>query len=285
MSSLSRTPKPPTHPGASALLFSAVTALAIPIATVGQESTGTLERIVIPHLNGEITLDGRVGEAAWEAVPVCPATMHTPNFGRTVILELNRLRMVVDVSHTSDQAVRDVLSVSAQPVTASHSCCRELCDHARNLPDELTRTIAERGGVGGINFYSAFVGQGYLDMYRAKHEDALTAMNKPVDVLPADLDRVARQRLYLHCIDDVPCPPFDSLLDQIDRMVEIAGIDHVGLETDLDVPHLSTPEGFDDVTDFPLITEGLLARGYPAEDVRKNLGSNFLRVLDEVAEA
>jgi membrane dipeptidase len=206
------------------------------------------------------------------------------NFGRQVILEMNRLRIVVDVSHTSDQAVQDVLDVSAQPVIASHSCCRELCDHARNLPDELIRGIAAKGGVVGINFYSAFVDQGCLDTYRAKHDDALTAMNKPVEVSPGDLDRVARERLYGHSVDDVPRPPFGSLLDQIDRMVEVAGIDHVGLGTDLDVPHLSTPEGFDDVTHFPLITEGLLARGYPAEDVKKILGTNFLRVLDEVAE-
>ena len=205
-------------------------------------------------------------------------------FGREVIAEMNRLRMVVDVSHTSDQAVRDVLAISNQPVIASHSCCRVLCDHARNLPDDLIKGIAERGGVVGINFYSAFVDQAYLDSYRAKHEDALTAMNKPIAVPPEELDRVARERLYGHAVDDVPRPPFDSLLDQIDRMVEVAGIDHVGLGTDLDVPHLSTPEGFDDVTHFPRITEGLLDRGHPAEDVEKILGTNFLRVLDIVAE-
>ncbi len=206
------------------------------------------------------------------------------DFGREVIAEMNRLRMVVDVSHTSDQAVRDVLAVSNQPVIASHSCSRELCDHARNLPDELIRGIAERGGVVGINFYSAFVDQQYLNGYRAAHEDALTALNKPVDVPAEDLDRVARERLYSHAVRDVPRPPFESLLDQIDRMAEVAGIDHVGLGSDLDVPYLTTPEGFDDVTHFPRITEGLLARGHSADDLGKILGANFLRVLDVVAE-
>jgi len=197
---------------------------------------------------------------------------------------MNRLRMVVDVSHTSDQAVRDVLAVSTQPVIASHSCCRELCDHARNLPDELIRDIVQRGGVVGINFDSAFVDQQYLDGYRAAHEDALTALNKPVDVPARDLDRLARERLYGHAVHDVLRPPFESLLDQIDRMVDVAGIDHVGLGTDLDVPYLSTPQGFDDVTHFPRITERLVARDYSAEDIEKILGANFLRVLDVVAE-
>ncbi len=206
------------------------------------------------------------------------------DFGREVIAEMNRLRMVVDVSHTSDQAVQDVLAISEQPVIASHSCCRELCDHARNLPDELIRGIAERGGVVGINFYSAFVDQQYLDAYRATHEDGLAALNKPVEVPAEDLDAVARERLYSHAVRDVPRPPFESLLDQIDRMVDVAGIDHVGIGTDLDVPHLSTPEGFDDVTHFPRITQGLLERGYPTDHVKKILGDNFLRVLDEVAE-
>ena len=206
------------------------------------------------------------------------------DFGRDVIAEMNRLHMVVDVSHTSDQAVRDGLAVSTQPVIASHSCCRKLCDHARCLPDELIEGIAERGRVIGINFYSAFVDQQYLDGYRAAHEDGLTALNKPVEVPAEDLDRVARERLYGHAVRDVPRPPFESLLDQIDRMVEVAGIDHVGLGSDLDVPHLSTPEGIDDVTDFPRITQGLLERGHAVDDVEKILGSNFLRVLDEVAE-
>ena len=204
-------------------------------------------------------------------------------FGRDVVAEMNRLGMVVDVSHTSDQAVRDVLATSDQPVIASHSCSRELCDHPRNLPDDLIEGIAERGGVIGINFYSAFVDQAYLDRYRAAHEDPLRALNKPLEVPVEDLDRVARERLYGHAVRDVPRPPFERLLDQIDRIVEVAGVEHVGLGSDLDVPHLSTPEGFDDVTHFPRITQGLLERGHPASDVEKILGANFLRVLDEVA--
>ncbi len=206
------------------------------------------------------------------------------DFGRDVIAEMNRLGMAVDVSHTSDQAVRDVLDASERPVIASHSNCRELCDHARNLSDDLIKSIAERGGVIGINFYSAFVDQTYLDAYRDTHEDGLAAMNKPVEVPAEDLDRMARERLYGHAVRDVPRPPFESLLDQIDRMVDVAGIDHVGLGSDLDVPYLSTPEGFDDVTHFPRITRGLLDRGHAAADIEKILGTNFLRVLDEVAE-
>ena len=205
--------------------------------------------------------------------------------GKEVIREMNRLGMVVDVSHTSDAAVRDVLETSDAPVIASHSNCRVLCDHPRNLSDELLAGIAEKGGVMGINFYAGFVSQPYLNEFRETFKDVFSWLNAPPAVEPDELDRVARERLYgMSEGAKLARPPFDMLLDHIDHAVSVAGIDHVGIGTDLDVPHLATPEGFDDVTDFPLVTAGLHARGYSAEDTAKIMGENFLRVFEEVTE-
>ena len=206
-------------------------------------------------------------------------------FGRTVVQEMNRLGMVIDVSHTSDQAVREVLSVSDQPVVATHSSCRALCDHPRNLSDGLLEAIAASGGVVGINFYSGFLSQTYLDRLRERYPDPLSSLNEPVAVEPRDLDRVARDRLYALADHDVPRPPFDVLLDHIDHAVSVAGIDHVGLGSDLDVPHLSTPVGFDDVTAFPMITAGLMDRGYGEAEIEKIMGDNWLRVWSEVTDS
>lgn len=204
------------------------------------------------------------------------------DFGRSVIREMNRLGMVVDVSHVSDQAVRDVTRVSEHPVVATHSSCRALTDHPRNLSDPLLEAIAATGGMVGINFYSGFLSQAYLDEFRSRYADVLSTLNQPAHVEPEDRDRVARDRLYAMSEHDVPRPPFDTILDHIDHAVSVVGVDHVGIGTDLDVPHLSTPVGFDDVTAFPAVTRGLVERGYREEDVRKIMGENWLRVFGEV---
>ncbi|NNM32140.1 MAG: membrane dipeptidase [Gemmatimonadetes bacterium] len=203
-------------------------------------------------------------------------------FGRTVIREMNRLGMVIDVSHASDEAVREVLSVSDHPVVATHSSCRALCDHPRNLSDALLEAIAGSGGVVGINFYSGFLSQTYLDHLLTRYPDPLSSLNEPTAVEPRDLDKVARERLYALADHDVPRPPFSVLLDHIDHAVSVAGVEHVGLGSDLDVPHLSTPRGFDDVTAFPQVTAGLVARGYPERDVEMIMGGNWLRVFGQV---
>ena len=205
--------------------------------------------------------------------------------GKEVIREMNRLGMVVDVSHASNAAVRDVLAASEAPVIASHSNCRALCDHPRNLSDDLLAAIAHTGGVVGINFYAGFVSQPYLDEFRETFKDVFSWLNAPPPVEPEELDRVARERLYgMSEGATLARPPFDMILDHIDHAVAVAGIDHVGIGTDLDVPHLATPQGFDDVTDFPLITVGLQARGYSAEEIAKIMGENFVRVFEEVTE-
>jgi membrane dipeptidase len=205
--------------------------------------------------------------------------------GRGVIREMNRLGMVVDVSHVSDATVRDVLETSSAPIIASHSCCRALCDLPRNLPDTLLRDIAAGGGVIGVNFYPPFLDEHARDAMLGGAGDLLRLLNQPVDVEPARLDEVAagRHRAF-EAVEGIPAVPIDRVLDHIDHAVAIAGIDHVGLGSDFDGIN-ATPAGLEGAQHFPRITEGLLARGYADEDVMKVLGGNFLRVLEQVQAA
>jgi membrane dipeptidase len=217
--------------------------------------------------------DSATDEARWNGLN---------DLGRVMVREMNRLGMVVDVSHTSDATVRDVLATSRAPVIASHSACRALCDHPRNLSDELLRAIAADGGVVGINFYPGFLD----DAARLAMEEAgelLRMLNRPVAVAPERLDDVAAER-HRGFFAEHALPPvrIERVFDHIDHAVAVAGIDHVGLGSDFDGIN-ATPVGLDGVHAFPRLTEGLLARGYAEGDVAKVLGGNFLRVFEEVA--
>jgi membrane dipeptidase len=204
------------------------------------------------------------------------------DLGREVIREMNRLRMIVDVSHVSDDTIRAVLEVSRQPIIASHSSCKALCSHPRNLSDELLKAIAKKGGVIGMNFYAEFLDQHYHDGMKAKHRDLLGALNKPPQVAPEELDSVAAERLRVFFNDRLPSPPFERILDHIDHAVKVAGIDHVGIGADLDSGPIPLPEGFNDVGDYQKVARGMRDRGYSERDVKKVMGGNFLRVFEKV---
>jgi membrane dipeptidase len=202
-------------------------------------------------------------------------------FGQAVIQEMNRLGMAVDVSHVSDDTVCDVLAVSRAPVIASHSACRALCDHPRNLSDALLRDIAAAGGVIGINFYPGFLDDGARRAMEAGAGDLLRWLNEPVAVEPERLDAVAAERhRAFHELDGMPPVPLDRLLDHIDHAMAVAGAEHVGLGSDFDGIN-ATPVGLESAAGFPRITEGLLARGHADADVAGILGGNFLRVLEQ----
>jgi len=203
-------------------------------------------------------------------------------FGREVVREMNRLRMMVDVSHVSDDVVRQCLDLSSAPIIASHSSCRALTNHPRNLPDDLLKAIAARGGVVGINFYNEFIDQGYRDELSRRTGQIIAQLNAPPVVPPEDLDDRARERSQGFFKDPPPRPPFARILEHIDHAVQVAGVDHVGIGSDLDSTMIPTPLGMDSVSDFPRLTEGLLERGYRPDDVAKILGGNFLRVFREV---
>jgi membrane dipeptidase len=205
--------------------------------------------------------------------------------GRAMIREMNRLGMVVDVTHVSDDTVLDVLDATRVPIIASHSNARALCDHPRNLADDLIGAIAAGGGVIGVNFYPPFLDEHARDRMLGGAGDLLGMLNRPVQVAPEDLDDVAAQRsAAFQAVDDIPSVPLDRLLDHIDHIVRVAGVDHVGLGSDMDGIN-AYPEGLRTADDFPRITEGLAARGYAEEDILKILGGNFLRVLEQVQDA
>jgi membrane dipeptidase len=196
------------------------------------------------------------------------------DFGREVVREMNRIGMLVDVSHVSDATMSDVLDVTRVPVIASHSSARALCNVPRNIPDPLLRRIATNGGVVMVNFYSGFLDTNYTAAAaRIEAESDAIGARYGKDVRGA---RMAEQKLT----STLPVVPLSRLADHIDHIVRSAGIDHVGLGSDFDGVE-RTPAGMEDVSCFPNLTIELLRRGYSETDIRKILGGNFLRVLGE----
>ena len=204
--------------------------------------------------------------------------------GKQIVLEMNRLGMLVDVSHVADKTFYDAIAVTKAPIIASHSSARALTDHPRNMTDDMLRAMAKNGGVVQVNFYDAFIDETYrkADTAQAKDRDAavkaytdqLKAAGKTVTYL--DRDRIEREWAA-----KIPRPPLSSLIDHIDHIAKVAGIDHVGLGSDFDGVSGATPQGIDSAADLPKITQALLDRGYSADDIRKILGENLLRVFRE----
>jgi membrane dipeptidase len=214
-------------------------------------------------------------------------------FGKDVVYEMNRLGMMVDVSHVSDKTYFRTLIISRAPIFASHSGARVLCDSPRNMTDDMLRAIANsggpdsKGGVVQVNFYSGFVSQEYRNAQKAMEPE----MKKAVEELKAKAKAEGRtasddeiSKLQRSYADRIPRPPFSELIDQIDHVAKVAGIDHVGLGSDFDGISGQLPQGIDSPADFPKITAALMERGYTAEDCRKILGGNLLRVFREVEQ-
>jgi membrane dipeptidase len=214
-------------------------------------------------------------------------------FGKDVVYEMNRLGMMVDVSHVSDKTFFRTLILTRAPVIASHSGARALCDAPRNMTDDMLRAIANsdgpgsKGGVVQVNFYSAFVSQEYRNAQKAMEPEMKAAVQALKDkakaegkeASQAEIDKVEKEYA-----DRIPRPPFRELIDQIDHIAKVAGVDHVGLGSDFDGINGQLPQGIDSVADLPKITAALMERGYSAEDCRKILGGNLLRVFREVEQ-
>jgi membrane dipeptidase len=209
------------------------------------------------------------------------------DFGKDVVREMNRLGMIVDISHVSDATFYQALLVSQAPVIASHSSSRELTNHPRNMTDDMLRAMTRNGGVVMVNFYSAFIDENYrklaYDPEKMKQRDAEVEAYKKAhphaDGSPITYDETAA--IEKKWAAQFPRPPLKSLIDHIDHVAKVAGIDHVGLGSDFDGV-TSLPEGIDSVADLPKITQALLQRGYTREQIDKILGGNFLRVMREV---
>jgi membrane dipeptidase len=209
------------------------------------------------------------------------------DFGKDVIREMNRLGMIVDISHVSDATFYQALLISQAPVIASHSSSRELTNQPRNMTDDMLRAMPNNGGVVMVNFYSAFIDENYRktssDPEKIKQRDAEVEAYKKAhphpDGSPVTYDETAA--IEKKWAAQFPRPPLKSLIDHIDHIARVAGIDHVGLGSDFDGV-TSLPEGIDSAADLPKITQALYQRSYTREQIRKILGGNFLRVMREV---
>ncbi len=202
-------------------------------------------------------------------------------FGKDIVREMNRLGMLVDVSHVSDETMGDALDVSKAPIIASHSSARALSNVPRNIPDDLLRRIAKNDGVVQVNFYSYFLDSATVGPQGEARDKRLKAEQDSLnEKYKNDPERLAEEGDKLEAANPLPPLPLSKLIDHIDYIVKIAGIDHVGLGADFDGA-MDFPEGAQDVSMLPNITYELLKRGYSEKDVRKILGENFLRVFAE----
>jgi len=204
--------------------------------------------------------------------------------GKQIVLEMNRLGMLVDISHVADKTFWDAIAVTKAPVIASHSSARALTDAPRNMTDDMLRAVAKNGGVVQVNFFSGFIDEDYLKASQAQAAERDAAVKAYLDQKKAsgqtvsylDVDRIERE-----WGNKIPRPSLKALIDHIDHVAKIAGIDHVGLGADWDGVSGQTPQGIDSVADLPKVTQALLDRGYSADDIKKILGGNLLRVFGE----
>lgn len=203
-------------------------------------------------------------------------------FGREALAEMNRLGMMIDVSHASDASFYDILEYSKAPVVASHSSCRALACHPRNMTDDMIRALAERGGVIQINFFPSFLDDGFRTVLAASGlEDKGEEIEKEFISDPADASKRAAWYSVMDELSALPRPSYKRVVDHIDHAVSVAGIDHVGLGSDFDGIAV-TPEGLEDISKISVVFDEMRARGYTEDEIAKVAGGNFMRVLGEV---
>ena len=205
------------------------------------------------------------------------------DFGRVVVREMNRIGMMVDVSHVSDETIDDVLETSRAPVFASHSSCRALCDIPRNLTDDQIRRIAAKGGVVMINVSSYFVDPDVVAAMKTEREKVAPEYLRIKQEMASDPKK--RDEAITALFNALPRhrTTWTKVIDHIEHVIQIAGPEAVGLGTDFDGIE-DPPEGLDDVSKLPVITAELLRRGHPEREVEGVLGENFLRFFRRVEE-
>jgi membrane dipeptidase len=215
-----------------------------------------------------------------------PAHNGLTAFGKNVVRELNRLGVIVDISHVSDQTFSDAIAVSSAPVIASHSSTRALTNHPRNMTDEMLRALARNGGVVMINYHSGFISEEFRIASEKRSGDIvarMAAMSKTCGGNEA-CTTMEQERLDHEAMatGQLPKVSWERIIDHIDHAVKVAGIDHVGLGSDFDGAVM--PLGMEDASKLPRITDALLRKGYAEQDVEKILGGNLLRVMEQVEQ-
>jgi membrane dipeptidase len=213
-----------------------------------------------------------------------PAHNGLTPFGRDVVRELNRLGVMVDISHVADKTFYDALEVTKAPVIASHSSCRVISSSPRNMTDDMLRAVAKNGGVVMINYEVSFLSEEYRVASDKKSGNVvaqLDAMSKKCggDEACSTLEsaRVNREAMEK---GELPKVSWEKIVEHIDHAVKVAGADHVGLGSDFD--GATMPFGMEDATKLPRLTDALMKKGYSARDVENILGGNILRVMEQV---
>ncbi|MGC1834009.1 MAG: dipeptidase [Candidatus Acidiferrales bacterium] len=216
-----------------------------------------------------------------------PAHNGLSDFGKQVVREMNRLGMMVDVSHVSDKTFYDVLATSSAPVIASHSSCRALCNAPRNMTDEMIKALAAKGGVIQINYHVGFLDQKFQDAQKNNPElgkeieaESKKRCGNDEACQLIEADKVVRDMVAQ---GKFPRVDWTEIVKHIDHAVKLVGADHVGLGSDFDGADM--PYGMEDASHLPQITNALLAKGYSASDIRKILGGNTLRLMQDVEAA
>jgi membrane dipeptidase len=205
------------------------------------------------------------------------------DFGKDVVREMNRLGMMVDISHVADKTFFQALIVSRAPVIASHSSSRALTNVPRNMTDDMLRALARNGGVAMVNFNCGFLSDEYnaAEKKLEAEDHSVADLKKQAAELGSKITEADIEKAEIAQAAKIPRPPLSALIDHIDHIAKIAGIDHVGLGSDFDGVSC-TPQGIDSAADLPKITQALYERGYNAEQLKKILGGNLLRVFSEV---
>ena len=208
------------------------------------------------------------------------------DFGKEVVRQMNRLGVMVDISHVSDKTFYDALGVSKAPLLASHSSCRAICDAPRNMTDQMMKDLAAKGGVVQINYHVGFLSQEFRNAQRSDpkiNEEIASQVKQRCNgdgnegCMLIEGDRITREFVAQ---GKLPRVEYAKIIEHIDHAVKTAGVDHVGLGSDFDGANM--PYGMEDASMLPKITEALLQKGYSDSDVRKILGENTLRVMSEV---
>jgi len=212
-----------------------------------------------------------------------PAHNGLTDYGKEIVREMNRQGVMVDISHVSDKTFYDALEVSKAPLIASHSSCPAICNHPRDMTDEMIKALAAKGGVIQINYEKSFIDEAYRQASE-KVSGGVVAMFDQLKKQCGDDEECFGKKMnemekQATAEGKLPHVSWEKIVDHIDHVVKLVGADHVGLGSDFD--GATMPEGMDDCTQLPKITEALMRKGYSDDDIRKILGGNLLRVMEQ----
>jgi membrane dipeptidase len=205
------------------------------------------------------------------------------DYGKDIVREMNRQGIMVDISHVADKTFYDALEVSKAPLIASHSSCRAICNHPRDMTDDMIKALAAKGGVIQINYEMSFIDQAYKDA-SDKLSGGVVALFDQLKKECGDNEECLEKKMtemqkQAVAEGKLPHVSWERIIDHIDHVVKLVGPDHVGLGSDFD--GASMPEGMEDASKLPKITEALMRKGYKDDDIRKILGGNLLRVMEQ----